>query len=472
MRDPVCIFIFRRDLRYEDNLALQRLMATFPKSKLYPVFIFNPSQIDAPKNPYYSGASVEFMIECIRDVRGIQCFYGDDIQVLNGILRKCTIEAIGFNEDHTPFAKARDLRVKQWCDSKGISVITARDYVLFDYENGPVQTESGHHYEVYTPFYKKCMKHIHTIPLPVIQRQLSITSRLTTISGVVGLTKPDTMMPKQTVSNRDIHGGRARALIILDRIHSKEFAKYDRERDFPAHPEKTTRLSAYLKFGCLSIREAFHACKKAYGIQHGLVRELLWREFYAQICWHMPRVLDGHPLKQKYETIITWQDGPKQADYFDAWCAGKTGFPFVDAGMKCLARTGFLHNRLRMVVAMFLTKDLMVDWRHGERYFATQLVDYDPASNSGGWQWAASVGADAQPYYRIFNPWLQSERFDKDATFIKTYLPELKHVPAQSIHQWYKDHEKYKHINYPTPIVDHKEQSMIVLSYFTQKQTP
>lgn len=468
MRDPICVFIFRRDLRYEDNLALQKLMSAYPKSKIYPIFIFNPTQIDKDTNTYYSGAAVEFMIECIRDVRGIQCFYGDDIHILNGVLKKCKIDALAFNEDHTPFARARDQRIREWCTTKGIPVITTCDYVLFDYEHGPIKTENGRHYEVYTPFYKRCLKHIRDIPQPVIQRQLSISSRLTTIVGVTGLVKPDLFMPKTTAPSRDLLGGRTRALMILDRIKSKEFAKYDRERDYPSHPEKTTRLSAYLKFGCISIREAFHACKETYGIQHGLVRELLWREFYAHVCWHVPRVLAGNPLKQRYDIQQTWIDGPKQDEFFRKWCAGKTGFPFVDAGMRCLAKTGFLHNRLRMVVAMFLTKDLMVDWRKGERYFATQLVDYDPASNSGGWQWAASVGADAQPYYRVFNPWLQSEKFDKDAVFIKTHLPELNHVPSKSIHHWYKDHENFKHVGYPVPIVDHKEQSAIVLSYFTQ----
>ena len=462
MRDPINVFIFRRDLRYEDNTAFNHLLMQSTR-KILPIFIFNPTQIHKQNNPYYSGPAVEFMIECIRDVKGIQCMVGDDIHVLETILRKHIIDVVAFNNDHTPFAKARDERIQQWCVEKGIACHMSPDYVLFDYDD--IKTDGGRHYEVYTPFYKKCIKHISKVHAPIEHRHQSVTARLLTFPGCI---KPDTMAPHHATPARDIKGGRTNALMILDRIKSKEFKKYDKERDYPSL-NKTTRLSPYLKFGCISIREAFFASKKAYGLNHGLVRELLWREFYAHLCWHVPRVLQGRPMRTKFDSLITWEQGPTQDEYFKKWCSGHTGFPFVDAGMRCLKTTGFLHNRLRMIVAMFLTKDLLVDWRLGERYFATQLVDYDPASNSGGWQWAASVGADAQPYYRIFNPWLQSEKFDKDAAFIKTYVPELKQIPAKSIHKWYQDHELFKNIGYPAPIVQHKEQTTKVLAYFTQK---
>jgi deoxyribodipyrimidine photo-lyase len=208
---------------------------------------------------------------------------------------------------------------------------------------------------------------------------------------------------------------------------------------------------------------------KVYGENHGLVRELLWREFYANVTNHIPHILVGqvsseptHPMKLKFDNV----EWPHDEKKFKRWCEGKTGFPFVDAAMICMNKTGYMHNRLRMIVAMFLTKDMAIDWRMGERYFAQKLIDYDPSSNSGGWQWAGSIGADSQPYFRIFNPWTQSEKFDKDAAFIKKWIPLLANVPAKSIHNWDKDHVKYNNKGYPAPMLDHSIESKKALGYF------
>ena len=458
----VNVFIFRRDLRIEDNRALIRLSKLNSKP-IIPIFIYNPQQVDPAKNKYYSSHAFSFMLECLHDIKDTLYFFeGDDISVLSKIHSKLHIEAIGFNRDHTPFAKQRDSTLISWCNNAGIPVVSEDDYVLFSY--GDKRLRENGAYEVYTPFYRQCVKLLSLIEKP---NAVVVPQRRWYKSTIQGSITLDSIIKKNKDKNhgdRMIKGGRQNALHIINAINKGVFESYDITRNFPSL-DKTTKLSAYLKFGCVSIREAFWVCLNRHNTEHGLVRELLWREFYAHITWHIPRVLQGEPMKLKYIGKKIWIDDGAAA--FKAWCEGRTGFPFVDAGMRCLVKTGFLHNRLRMVVAMFLVKDLLVDWRQGEMFFAKHLVDYDPASNSGGWQWAASIGADAQPYYRIFNPWLQSAKFDRDALFIKTYIPELTQVPSKSIHKWNEDHINYYHIKYPSPIVDHKIQSKKALRMFT-----
>ena len=220
---------------------------------------------------------------------------------------------------------------------------------------------------------------------------------------------------------------------------------YEQERDFPAI-KGTSGLSAHHKFGTLSVREVFQRVKENLGLSHSLIRELFWRDFFTHIGFYFPRVFSGC-FYQEYDAI-QWENNQKK---FKAWCQAETGFPLVDAGMRELLSTGFMHNRVRMVVASFLTKDLHIDWRWGEKYFAQHLVDYDPAVNNGNWQWAASTGCDAQPYFRIFNPWRQQERFDSDCKYIKKWLPELKNIPAKKIHRRTEVSESL--CGYPAPIV-------------------
>lgn len=229
-----------------------------------------------------------------------------------------------------------------------------------------------------------------------------------------------------------------------------QFQNYKDTHDFPSL--STTLLSPHLKFGSLSIREVYHTIAAKLGGEHSLIRQLYWRDFYSQIAFHAPFVF-GHPYQKKFQTL-PWSENKKA---FAAWCAGKTGFPIVDAGMRQLNQTGFMHNRVRMIVASFLVKDLHINWLWGERYFAQQLIDYDPAVNNGNWQWCASTGCDPQPYFRIFNPWLQQKKFDPEAEYIKKWVVELQDIPTQLIHNWYRSDDIIPH--YPRPIVEHSKES-------------
>ena len=471
MKEAVNIFIFRRDLRIEDNAALHILHSQYPNFPILPIFIFNPKQIDKSYNKYHSQVAVNFMIESLHDLNEntnntVTYFYGEDMDVLEVILKAIPINCIGFNTDFTPFAEKRDLNLEYWCQSKGIPIVTYNDYVLYDFN---IKTDSGTTYEVFTPFYKKCLRQHNDVcrQFGRFQGKFLSKSQSTKILPSQLRSLGQFIESINCAPQRVLKGGRREAMYILQQIKEKFFSKYEKERDYPIL-DKTTKLSPYLKFGCLSIREVFWECIKAYGLEHGLVRELIWREFYACTTKNAPRVLRGqiekrsnHTLKIKYNDM-KWN---KDNVYFSKWCDGKTGFPIVDAAMKCLQQTGYMHNRLRMIVAMFLTKDMFIDWREGEKYFAKHLVDYDPSSNNGGWQWAGSTGADSQPYFRIFNPWTQSKKFDKDAAFIKKWIPALANIPASAIHEWHKEHIKYN-VGYPHPILEHSVEAKRVKEYF------
>ena len=252
-----------------------------------------------------------------------------------------------------------------------------------------------------------------------------------------------------------MHGGRKNGLVILKKI--KNFKNYDNKRNLLTY--ETTKLSAYIKFGCVSIREVFKAIKKTGS--KDLIRQLYWRDFYYNILFFFPHVF-GNALKTKYSKII-W---PNNKSYFEKWKKGKTGFPVIDACMRQLNTTGFMHNRGRLIVSNFLIKLLLIDWQKGEKYFAQKLVDYDPAVNNGNWQWSASTGADSQPYFRIFNPWLQSKKFDKDCKFIKKWIPELQEVKATDIHKWDTKYQVYNGIKYPEPIINYKKMRVLCLALY------
>lgn len=452
MKPVVNVFIFRRDLRIEDNLALNALVAASPNVPVVPIFIFNPIQISPLKNSYYCRNAVQFMIESIKDLKvrthdALVCFHGYDTTILEQLIKIYTINAIGFNVDYTPFAKRRDEQIRIWCQNKDIDLFQAEDYTLF--QMGQVMTDSGKPYEVYTPFYKKAISKINTI-----ENKKTVPAKFLKIKHSLAVKDLDAYIHGGVNLNIAVKGGRANALLILDRINKKEFARYDGLRDYPSR-EATTKLSAYLKFGCVSVREVFSDVKKTYGVSHGLARELLWREFFAHITHHFPKILDGQAgginkiIREKH-VEIKWNENE---EHYKKWCAGKTGYPMVDAGMRQMNATGWMHNRCRMITSNFLTKDLFIDWRKGEMYFAQNLVDYDPASNSGGWQ-----GTETQPPFRVFSPTLQAQRFDNSAEFIKKWIPELKNVPANDIVTWDTAYVKYPNIKYPSPIVFHKEQ--------------
>jgi deoxyribodipyrimidine photo-lyase len=420
------IFIFRRDLRTQDNLALNKLIYHTNGQNIAPIFIFNPKQIYAKHNPYYSNNAVQFMIESLKSLQiGVHINYyeGDDVQVLESIHKKYDIKTVAFNSDYSPYARKRDALIAKWCEKHNIDLITAEDYTLFPV--GSIKNGSGAPYQVFTPFYKNALKQDVTGPAPNVKNKLN-TIKLQTGSTPIDINKY--YIPNPHIA---VNGGREQA---LKRLQMK-FNDYNKTRDFPGL-DKTTKLSAYIKFGCISIREVYHTFKK----NTSLKRELIWREFYANILYHFPHVL-GTSFKRKYDKV-KWSNNK---EWFNKWCNGQTGFPLVDAGMKQLNETGWMHNRVRMVVAMFLTKDLLIDWRWGEKYFATKLVDYDPASNNGGWQWSASTGTDAQPYFRIFSPELQLKKYDKNLEYINHWNPGYKDIK---------------------PMIDHKQRSAIAINAF------
>jgi deoxyribodipyrimidine photo-lyase len=424
------IFLFRRDFRIHDNLALNRLIAECGNKEIYPMFIFNPIQIYAKNNQYFSNNCVQFMIESLDDLdKNIHVNYyeGVDIDILEKLSKKYKIKSIAYNKDYSPFAIKRDSIIEEWAKSKGIVIITEEDYTL--YTIGTIVNNKGETYQVFTPFYKKSLllKVKKVEPLQI--KHINIVKNI-----------KDFDKHKYYIVNDDlaVRGGRLNAMERFKKI----MIDYSSTRDYPAL-DKTTKLSAYIKFGCVSIREVYFNYNKVKELQ----RELIWREFYANILYYFPHVL-GNSFKEKYDNVI-WTNNK---EWFKKWCQGKTGYPMVDAGMNQLNKTGWMHNRLRMITAMFLTKDLLIDWRWGEKYFATKLVDYDPASNNGGWQWSASTGTDAQPYFRIFNPELQLKRYDKNYEYIRTWIPAFKK----------NDLEK---------IVDHKERSAIAIKEFKRTQT-
>ena len=251
-----------------------------------------------------------------------------------------------------------------------------------------------------------------------------------------------------------VHGGRTDAIKQL-KISSKTHSHYPRTHNELSHP--TSQLSAYIKFGCISIREVY----KVFREKHDFIRQLFWRDFYANILYSFPHVL-GSAMKPNYNKIH-WHHNN---NWFEKWCKGETGYPVVDAGMRQLLETGYMHNRARLIVMSFLIKTLLIDWQKGEKYFATKLTDYDPASNNGNIQWIAGSGADSQPYFRIFNPWEQAKNFDPDCEYIKTWVLELKDVPNKDILNWEDTYSQYKNIKYPKPIVDYKIQKELALKMY------
>jgi deoxyribodipyrimidine photo-lyase len=435
------IFLFHRDLRIQDNIGL---IQTIKKCKsIYAVFIFTPEQVGSA-NPYKSNNSVQFMIESLQDLneqthKKLNVFYGNTNKVMKECIKKWNIQYVCFNKDYTPYAIERDDSLSQLCEKMNVKCEMTLDYYM--YEPGSIHNSTGQTYQKFTPYYNTVKSIKPQLPQSVHTPSF-VSSNIPNYS--ISLQEA---MTKFTKINKNIlsQGGRSAGLKVLDSA-LKTQKHYSKTRDILSI--HTSLLSPYIKFGCVSIREVFHKFRTI----KDLTRQLIWREFYMNILYSHPHVL-GHAMKPNYNKI-RWRTN---ARYLHAWKTGNTGFPIVDAGMRQLNTTGYMHNRARLIVASFLTKTLLIDWREGEQYFAQKLVDYDPASNNGNWQWIASTGADSQPYFRIFNPYNQSAEVDEDAIYIKTWIPELKDIPAKEIHNWDKYHTEYK-IHYPAPIVDYSLQ--------------
>lgn len=470
----VHLFIFRRDLRLDDNIGWMRLInkllasASSP-SKIMPIFIFNKKQISEKNNPYFSSNTVQFMIESIVSLNSqlksmsqnklqLQVFETtfSDVQVLDKLHKVHSLQSVVFNRDITPFARQRDDQIISWCNKNKIPVDASFDeYCLVN----PSTMQKP--YMVYGAFlkrYQKMMPPRHQA-CPKLKR-VSLPSKPT--KGTIPIGKLMKRYIKKYNDRISVKGGRHHGIMILKNINKGVFSKYTKTREIPSKVQGTTLLSAYLKYGCVSVREAYHAVVKAHSKSHVLLREFFWRSFYDQVVYHYPRVLAGQVGNGKNKSLFAKYDRIKWAwsqKHFIAWSTGNTGFPIVDAGMNQLNKTGYMHNRIRMVVASFLVRDLHIDWRDGEKYFATKLVDYYPSANNQGWNFISGGGASAQMYTRIFNPWLQSAKYDPDCKYIKKWVPRLGNVPSNDIHKWYATYKDHTGVQYPAPIVDHQKEA-------------
>lgn len=445
----ISLFIFRRDLRLYDNTALNQ--ALHLSQKVIAGFIFDDRQMQA--HQYQSKPAVQFMLQSLLDLQTelqqlhaeLNLFQGLPVNIITQLKQYYAIEAVFINRDYTPFSRQRDYEIAQCCEQLNITLHYYADALLTEPEQALKSDNSP--YKVFTSFYKNAQK------IPLAKPQILFNHHFITCNNST-IDLPQ-LLQKYFLPNINLHGGRKSGLYLVEALSQKK--DYAHTRDFPAL-QHTSSLSAHLKFGTVSVREVYYAIIAKLGKEHPLVRQLYWRDFLTHIAYHFPHVF-GHSFMMNLDNI-EWDN---RVDYFQAWTEGRTGFPIVDAGMRELNTTGFMHNRVRMIVASFLTKDLHISWQWGERYFAQHLVDYDPCLNNGNWQWSASTGCDAQPYFRIFNPWLQQKKFDARCDYIFKWLPELRSVPINIIHQWDK---KYYGTFYPPPMVEHSVESAITKKRF------
>ena len=394
------LFIFRRDLRIEDNTGL--IEACKSSKKVIPCFIFEPRLLE--NNPKFSNFRINFLFECLLDLQkqlkkeksSLHFFKGNSEQIIEKLIHLIRVDSIFVNKDYTPFSKKRDEIIRKNCRKYNVDFISADDLLLHNLDE--IKTMKGEPYKIFTKFYSKAKE------LPIRKPQNYQFSNLSNqkIDSEITFDMIKSYYGKNDQKS-SIKGGRKSGLLLLDNLKNKK--NYDSERNIPS-TNGTSMLSAHNSFGTISIREVYDKILHELGSKHTLLTELHWRDFFTYIMYHYPYSFSKE-FHKKYQKI-PWN---KKKSTFLRWCEGKTGFPIVDAGMRELNSTGFMHNRVRMIVASFLTKDLHIDWRWGEQYFASKLIDYDPSVNIGNWQWSASTGCDAQPWFRIFNPWLQQQKF-------------------------------------------------------------
>ncbi|MCS6975090.1 MAG: DNA photolyase family protein [Cyclobacteriaceae bacterium] len=411
-RDTTLMWL-RRDLRITDNAALY--YALKENSKVLPVFIFDTEILN--KLDDQTDARVTFIHQSLSLLKTELEKLGSSLLILHGnpveIYTSINAKAVYTNHDYEPYARDRDTKVRDILQAKNAVFKTFKDQVIF--EKDEVLKDDGQAYTVYTPYsrkWKALCNDFYLKPYPV-------EKYLDNLKKVQPLPLPE--LPQI--------GFQPSSIAFPERIiRTKILTDYHKTRDYPGI-QGTSRLSVHLRFGTISIRQL---ARLAYNKNEKYLNELIWRDFYHMILWHFPHVVN-RAFKPEYDRI-PWRNDPEE---FKAWCEGRTGYPIVDAGMRELNATGYMHNRVRMITASFLTKHLLIDWRLGEAYFAKKLLDFDLAANNGGWQWAAGSGCDAAPYFRIFNPLLQTEKFDPQLTYIRKWIPEL----GTS--------------SYPKPIVDH-----------------
>jgi len=412
------LFWFRRDLRIEDNHGLY--MALSGKNKVIPIFIFDSNILEKlPKQD----ARVEFILSALgaidiamkRNRCNVGIYHGTPKAVLEKLLDKWSIEKVVCNEDYEPYASQRDREIKDFLEKKNIGFEQYKDQVIFAKDE--VVKDDGTPYKIYTPYSRKWISHFESLAVKhfpseeLLGRCYNEKDLPTSSLSNLGFSKSSVPQPKHVFNDT-----------LID--------EYEATRNFP-YLDKTSRIGTALRFGTLSVRKA--VLQAAARSNSTFLKELIWREFFMQILWHFPHT-QKNSFKPQYDRI-EWRNDEND---FKKWCAGETGYPLVDAGMRELNETGFMHNRVRMLVGSFLCKHLLIDWRWGEAYFAEKLLDYEMSSNVGNWQWVAGCGVDAAPYFRIFNPTEQVKKFDKELRYIKKWV------------------SNFQDLDYPQPIVDHK----------------
>lgn len=448
------LFIFRRDLRIEDNTGLRAAMES--SEEVIPCFIFDP-RLANRERPGFNPHAFQFLLESLDDLSEqlrligarLYLFYGTAEDVTSRLTGKLDIDAVFVNHDYTPFSRRRDEAIKNSCMGPDVKFMQFHDCLL--HEPGSVLTKQGKPYLVFSQFFRAGFK--RGVYMPVM---LPGKSFYTGEPGIEELHSFETLLPSRN-GRLYSRGGRVNALRILEDLAG--FDRYEAERDYPFIPG-TTALSAHNKLGTISIREFYHSVRDELGEEHPLLRQLYWRDFFTHTAYHFPHVF-SQSFREKFRNIHWDYDN----SHFHAWYTGNTGFPMVDAGMRQLNETGFMHNRVRMITASFLVKDLHMDWYLGERYFASRLVDYDPCVNNGNWQWSASTGADSQPYFRILNPWLQQRKYDPQCDYIRQWVPELREMSAADIHGLERN-EPPASSGYPPAIADHKTERERTLAVF------
>ncbi|MFN5376889.1 MAG: cryptochrome/photolyase family protein [Chitinophagaceae bacterium] len=418
-KPEVNIFWFRRDLRLHDNVGL--LSALQSERPVLPIFIFDTNILDKLDKP--EDLRVQFIHQTLIEIdfqlkhigSGLTVMYGTPQQVFLDLLLNYNIGKVYTNHDYEPYAIKRDQSIEELLSQHGVGFLTSKDQVIF--EKKEVTKDDGLPYTVFTPYSKRWKAKLAENPIQHFPSEthfdyfLKYNSSEIISLEAMGFLKKSWSFPLRKVADDIIKN-------------------YAAQRDFPAI-EGTSRLGVHLRFGTISVRQQVI---NATGKSETFLNELIWREFYHQILFNFPHVGEGKSFKRQYDQI-QWRDN--EVD-FEKWCKGVTGYPIVDAGMRELAATGYMHNRVRMITASFLTKHLFLDWRWGEAWFASKLLDFDLAANNGGWQWAAGSGCDAAPYFRIFNPALQTDKFDKKAEYIRKWIPE------------------FDSLQYPAPMVQHE----------------
>ncbi len=417
---PINIFWFRRDLRLDDNHGFYKALGG--KFKVLPIFIFDADILERlPKND----ARVTFIHGCLESMQhelkkqgsGLSVYFGKPLDVFKKLSSTLNIQNVITNHDYEPYALNRDKTISELLAQKGIGFYSFKDQVIF--EKQEVVKADGDPYVVYTPYSKVWLEQYKTL---ASKNPFDPTSRYSNLIG---------QMDFSWKSLNDIGFTPSKIKVKPYDISKDVLDHYQETRNFPKLEQGTSSLSPHLRFGTIGIRTLVQ--KAAKSSNPTFLKELIWREFFMQILWHFPRTID-RSFKPKYDRI-EWRNNEME---FEKWKTGTTGYPFVDAGMRELNQTGYMHNRVRMIVASFLCKHLLIDWRWGEAYFAEKLLDYEQSSNVGNWQWAAGSGVDAAPYFRIFNPTTQIDKFDKERKYIKKWVPE------------------FDTDDYPEPVVDHK----------------